>query len=232
MNGNSNAIPQFLLGRYGTNASSDSIHGFQPFLGMNRPGLVSHQSQDGNVPTPSSSQSQSAVEAVLQAVSGYESDGSNNISPQSSIQGHVQAEQSFNAQPVPVPPPTSSCASDLAQAMERERQRERGRSELEARCVASFAQVLLSTEEAEEDLRNIRNAQALAAQSSLDANNISSLGHLEQLDPMNSPWGPVAPLGYSRMQLQPMDGTLDMRSAMPSSSSYSANQPQSYTLQF
>ena len=31
MNGNSNAIPQFLLGRNGTNASSDSIHGFQPF---------------------------------------------------------------------------------------------------------------------------------------------------------------------------------------------------------
>lgn len=92
--------------------------------------------------------------------------------------------------------------------MERQRDRERER-EFEARYVASFAQALLSTEEAEADLRSIRTAQALA-QSSMGMG--MDLGSMESMENMGAGagWGVVSPLAYEQMPLQPraMDGVL------------------------
>lgn len=102
------------------------------------------------------------------------------------------------------------CASDarLVDVMERQRDRERER-EFEARYVASFAQALLSTEEAEADLRSIRTAQALA-QSSMGMG--MDLGSMESMENMGAGagWGVVSPLAYEQMPLQPraMDGVL------------------------
>lgn len=177
-----------------------------------------HTSQETTLPTPGSSQSQNSVEAVLAQVSGYESDGStgSHFPSQSASQGpshsHLRDEpQRYHIDGGPLSHVSpEACASDsrLVDVMERQRDRERER-EFEARYVASFAQALLSTEEAEADLRSIRTAQALA-QSSLGMG--LDLGSMESMENMGAGagWGAVSPMAYEQMSLQPraMDGVL------------------------
>lgn len=116
-----------------------------------------------------------------------------------------------------------ACASDsrLVEVMERQRERERER-EFEARYVASFAQALLSTEEAEADLRSIRNAQALAQSGIGMGMSLDSMESMENMD-AGARWGAISPLTYEQMPLQPrvMDGVLGSSSSSGSSQVHS-----------
>lgn len=214
------SLPHFLFNRNGAAGSPDGLQSLHAFLGERfmRTGLQQqqqHPSQEATLPTPGSSQSQNSVEAALAQVNGYESDGSNHFPSQSASQGQSHSHPEPQRYPMDGPLshiPPEACASDsrLVDIMERQRDRERER-EFEARYVASFAQALLSTEEAEADLRSIRTAQALA-QSSMGMGMGMDLGSMESMEDMGAGagWGAVSPLAYEQMPLQPraMDGVL------------------------